>query len=67
MFTREILSQDETRPGLKSSLSMVKCLLLLTRFFRTHPCQKDMDEIHPRIKKKKKRCVNTSSRDEILK
>ena len=31
VFTRKILSQDETRPGMKSSLSMVKCLLLFTR------------------------------------
>ena len=46
-------------PGMKSSLSMVKCLLLFTRF-----CQ---DEISSRDEKKKKRHVNTSSRDEILK
>ena len=46
-------------PGMKSSLSMVKCLLLFTRFCR--------DEISSRDEKKKKRRVNTSSRDEILK
>ena len=28
VFIREISSQDESRPGMKSSLSMVKCLLL---------------------------------------
>ena len=33
----------------------------------THPCQKDTDEISSRDEKKKKRRVNTSSRDEILK
>ena len=33
----------------------------------THPCQKDRDEISSRDEEKKKRCVNTSSRDEILK
>ena len=59
VFTREISSRDETRPAMKSSLSMVKCLLLFTRFCR--------DEISSRAEKKKKRCVNTSSRDEILK
>ena len=59
VFTLEISSRDETRPGMKSSLSMVKCLLLFTRFCR--------DEISSRDEKKKKRRVNTSSRDEILK
>ena len=34
MLTREISSRAETRPRTKSSLSMVKCLLLLTRFSR---------------------------------
>ena len=34
VFTREIASQDETRPAMKSSLSMVKYLLLITRFCR---------------------------------
>ena len=33
-FTREISSRNETRLGMKSSLSMVKCLLLFTRFRR---------------------------------
>ena len=47
------------RPGMKSSLSMVKCLLLFTRFCR--------DEISSRDEKIKKRRVNTSSWDEILK
>ena len=31
-LTREISSLDETRPWMKSSLSIVKCLLLFTRF-----------------------------------
>ena len=34
VFTHEILSRDETRLGMKSSLSMVKCLLLFTHFCR---------------------------------
>ena len=33
----------------------------------THPFQKDRDQISSRDEKKKKRRVNTSSRDEILK
>ena len=41
MFTREILSQDETRPGMKSSLSMVKRLLLFTRFCRDEISSRD--------------------------
>ena len=41
MFTREILSQDETRPGMKSSLSMVKSLLLFTRFCRDEISSQD--------------------------
>ena len=32
VFRREILSRDETRPMMKSSLSVVKFLLLFTRF-----------------------------------
>ena len=59
VITREISSRDETRPRMKSSLSMVKCLLLFTRFCR--------DEISSQEEKKKKRHVNTSSWDEILK
>ena len=34
MFTCEISSQDETRPGMKSSLSIVKRLVLFTRSCR---------------------------------
>ena len=34
VFTREISSRDETRPRMKSSLSMEKCLLQFTRFCR---------------------------------
>ena len=46
-------------PGMKSSLSMKKCLLLFTRFCR--------DEISSRAEKtKKKRRVNTSFQDGIL-
>ena len=59
VFTREISSWDETRLGMKSFLSTVKCLLLFTRFCR--------GEISFWDEKKKKRRVNTSSRDEILK
>ena len=40
-------SRDEIRPGMKSSLSMAKCLLLFTRFCR--------DEISSRDKKKEKK------------
>ena len=46
-------------PGRVSSLSMVKCLLLFTRFCR--------DEISSQDEKRQKRSVNTSSGDEILK
>ena len=75
MFTREISSRNETRPGTKSCLSVLKCLLLFTRFLPrwnlipgwTHPCQKGRDEISSRDEKKKKRRVNISYRDEILK
>ena len=41
VFTREISSQDETRPEMKSSLSMVKCLLLFTRFSRDEISSRD--------------------------
>ena len=41
VFTREILSRDETRPWTKSSLSMVKCLLLFTRFCRDEISSRD--------------------------
>ena len=41
VFTREISSPDETRPGMKSSLSMVKCLLLFTRFCRDELSSRD--------------------------
>ena len=34
MLACEISSRDETCPGMKSSLSMVKCLLLFARFCR---------------------------------
>ena len=34
VFTPEISSRDETGPGMKSSLSMVKFLLPFTRFCR---------------------------------
>ena len=41
VFTREISSRDETIPGIKSSLSMVKCLLLFTRFCRDEISSRD--------------------------
>ena len=71
MFTREILSQDETRPGMKSSLSMVKRLLLFTHFCRDEisfrdgliSVKKTGIKFYPGMKKRK----NTSSRDVILK
>ena len=34
VFTREVSSRDETRPRMKSSLSMVRYILLFTRFCR---------------------------------
>ena len=62
VFTREISSQDETRPGMKSFLSMVKCLLLFTRFCRDEISSrdkliavKDRDEISSGDDKKKKK------------
>ena len=69
VFTREISSWDETRSGMKSSLSMVKCLLLFTHLCRDEISSrmKDRNQISSRDEKKKKRRVNTSSRDEILK
>ena len=75
VFTREISSRDETCPGIKSSLSMVKCLFVFTRFCRDEissrdeliPVKKTVMKFHPGDEKKKKRRVNTSSRDEILK
>ena len=74
MFTRETSSRDETRPGTKSSLSMAKYLLLFTRFCRDEILSRDelipakkTDEISLRDEKKKKRRVNTSFQDEILK
>ena len=68
VFTREISSWDETRPGMKSSLSMVKCLLLFTRFCRDEISSRDERQGWDFIpdEKKKKRRVNTSSRDKIL-
>ena len=75
MFIREISSRDETRPGMKSSLSMVKCLFLFTRFYRDEilcrdeiiPDKKTEIRIYPGIKKIEKRRVNTSSMGEIFK
>ena len=65
VFTREISSQDETRPGMKSFLSMVKCLLLFTRFcrdeisFRDKLIGKTGMKFHPGMIKRKKRRVST--------
>ena len=72
VFTREISSGDETRPEMKSSLSIVKCLLLFTRFCRDKissqdeliPLKTTGMKFHPGMKKRR---VNTSSPDEILK
>ena len=74
VFIRETSSWDEIRRGMKSSLSMVKCLFLFTYFCRDEisfrdeliPVKKTEIKIHPVIKKRKKR-VHTSSRDEISK
>ena len=41
MFPREISFQDETRPGMKSFLSIVKCLLLFVRFCRDEISSRD--------------------------
>ena len=68
VITREISSRDETRPRMKSSLSMVKCLLLLTRFWRdeiSSLSKKQREKFIPALRKEKSR-VNTSSWDEIL-
>ena len=56
VFTREISSQDETRSGMKSSLSMVKCLLLFTHFCRDEISSRDERRMkfHPRMTKRKK-------------
>ena len=68
VITREISSRDETRPRMKSSLSMVKCLLLLTRFWQdeiSSLSKKQRGKFIPALRKEKSR-VNTSSWDEIL-
>ena len=75
LFTSEISSWDETRVWMKSSLYMVKCLLLFTLCCRDKilspneliPVKKKEMEFLPGIKKQKKRRVNASSRNEILK
>ena len=59
VFTRQISFRDETRPGMKSSLSKVKCLLLFTRFCRDEissrdqliPVKKTELNFHPGMKK----------------
>ena len=66
VFTREISSRNETRPGTKSSLSMMKCLLLFTRSCRDEISFQD-ELISVKKTGMKKRSLNTSSRDEILK
>ena len=63
-ISREISSRDETLPGMKSCLSMVKCLLLITRFCRDEisspheliPFKKTGMKFHPGMKKRKKTC-----------
>ena len=61
VFTREISSHDEPRPGMKSSPYMVKCPYCLHIFaeIKFHPGMKDRDEISFRDEKKKKRPVKT--------
>ena len=56
-------------PGMKSSLYMVKCLLLFKRFCLDEISSRDerQDEISFQYAKKEKRRVNTSFQDEILK
>ena len=59
MFTREISSPDETRSGMKSSLSIVKCLLLFTRFCQdeiSSPDERQGWDFMPGWKKEKKTC-----------
>ena len=59
MFTREISSPDETRSGMKSSLSIVKCLLLFTRFCQdeiSSPDERQGWYFIPGWKKEKKTC-----------
>ena len=59
MFTREISSRDETRPGMKSSLSMVKSLWLFTRFCRDEISSRNERQgwdFIPGWKKEKKTC-----------
>ena len=59
MFTREISSPDETRSGMKSSLSIVKCLLLFTRFCQdeiSSPDERQGWDFIPGWKKEKKTC-----------
>ena len=62
VFTRQISFRDETRPGMKSSLSKVKCLLLFTRFCRDEISSRDElisvkkagMKFHPGMKKRKR-------------
>ena len=62
VFTCKILSWDETRPRMKSSFSMVKCLLLFTQFCQDEilsldeliPVKKTGMKFHPGMKKGKK-------------
>ena len=59
MFKREISSRDETRPGMKSSLSMVKCLLLFTSFCLDEISSRDERQgwdFIPEWKREKKTC-----------
>ena len=62
VFTCEISTWDETCPGMKSSLSMMKCLFMFTRFCRDEilsrdeliPAKKTGMKIHPGMKKRQK-------------
>ena len=69
MFKREISSWDKIIPGYGEMSLSVYTFLPRWNFIPgwTHPCQKDRDGISSRKEEKKKRRVNTSSPDEILK
>ena len=74
-YCLHVFAEMKFHSGMKSSLFMVKYLLLFTRFCRDEissrdeliPVKKTETKFHPWMKKGKKRLVNTLSRDEILK
>ena len=73
MFTHEITSPNETRPRMKSSLSMVKWQLLFTRSCRDEvsswdeliPAKKTGTKFHVGMKNEEKKRESTSSLHEI--